>query len=94
MTARATSGKQHHTDHRPSRDGARHVQGTRGTRTRPFAPDPTRPSPERDAHQSCYVMIGMIRSATMLATLIIGLIAGPAVSLNGSPTVSPVTAAA
>ena len=27
----------------------------------------------------------------MLATLIIGLIAGPAVSLNGSPTVSPVT---
>ena len=28
--------------------------------------------------------------ATMFATLIIGLIAGPAVSLNGSPTVSPV----
>src|SRR5919197_6162156 len=40
------------------------------------------------------VMIGMIRIATMLATLIMGLIAGPAVSLNGSPTVSPVTDAA
>jgi hypothetical protein len=37
------------------------------------------------------VISGMIRIATMLATLIIGLIAGPAVSLNGSPTVSPVT---
>src|SRR5215471_1393489 len=36
----------------------------------------------------------MIRIATMLAILIIGLIAGPAVSLYGSPTVSPVTAAA
>src|SRR3954453_23150421 len=41
-----------------------------------------------------YVMIGMIRIATMFATLIMGLIAGPAVSLNGSPTVSPVTDAA
>jgi hypothetical protein len=40
------------------------------------------------------VMIGMISKATMFATLIIGLIAGPAVSLYGSPTVSPVTAAA
>src|SRR5881397_111918 len=37
---------------------------------------------------------GMIRIATMLAILIIGLIAGPAVSLYGSPTVSPVTDAA
>src|ERR1051326_3256292 len=36
----------------------------------------------------------MIRIAKMLTTLIIGLIAGPAVSLYGSPTVSPVTAAA
>src|SRR3954471_22024655 len=36
-------------------------------------------------------MIGMIRIATTLAILIIGLIAGPAVSLYGSPTVSPVT---
>ena len=32
-----------------------------------------------------------MRSATMFATLIIGLIAGPAVSLYGSPTVSPVS---
>src|SRR5713101_5354645 len=33
---------------------------------------------------------GMMRIATMFAILIIGLIAGPAVSLYGSPTVSPV----
>src|SRR5687767_11936276 len=39
-------------------------------------------------------MNGTIRSATMFATLIMGLMAGPAVSLYGSPTVSPVTAAA
>src|SRR5262249_32943115 len=39
-------------------------------------------------------MSGMERIATMFAILIIGLIAGPAVSLYGSPTVSPVTAAA
>ena len=32
-------------------------------------------------------------SATIFVILIIGLIAGPAVSLYGSPTVSPVTAA-
>ena len=35
----------------------------------------------------------MIR-ATRFITLISGLIAGPAVSLNGSPTVSPMTVAA
>src|SRR6266516_5907462 len=40
------------------------------------------------------MMRGIIRIATILAILIIGLIAGPAVSLYGSPTVSPVTAAA
>src|SRR5216110_3062952 len=40
------------------------------------------------------MMSGMIRIATMFVILIIGLIAGPAVSLYGSPTVSPVTAAA
>src|SRR3954466_12056733 len=39
------------------------------------------------------MMSGMIRIATMFAILIIGLIAGPAVSLYGSPTVSPVTEA-
>src|SRR3989441_6851079 len=38
-------------------------------------------------------MSDTISSATMLMTLIIGLMAGPAVSLHGSPTVSPVTAA-
>src|SRR6478672_4419110 len=36
---------------------------------------------------------GTSSSATMLMILISGLIAGPAVSLYGSPTVSPVTAA-
>src|SRR3954449_9789486 len=54
-------------------------------------------SPERPARRTrteSYVMIGMIRIATMFTTLIIGLIAGPEVSLYGSPTVSPVTEAA
>ena len=37
---------------------------------------------------------GAISSATRFITLISGLIAGPAVSLNGSPTVSPMTVAA
>jgi hypothetical protein len=36
---------------------------------------------------------GTIKIATILIILIKGLIAGPAVSLYGSPTVSPVTAA-
>jgi K(+)-stimulated pyrophosphate-energized sodium pump len=36
---------------------------------------------------------GAMSNATMLITLMSGLIAGPAVSLYGSPTVSPVTAA-
>ena len=36
---------------------------------------------------------GIISSATMLMILIKGFTAGPAVSLYGSPTVSPVTAA-
>ncbi len=36
---------------------------------------------------------GTINNATMLMILINGLIAGPAVSLYGSPTVSPVIAA-
>src|SRR5439155_11673928 len=37
---------------------------------------------------------GAINSETRFITLISGLIAGPAVSLNGSPTVSPMTVAA
>lgn len=45
--------------------------------------------PRREAHASSPTM----SSATMFTILIIGLIAGPAVSLYGSPTVSPVTAA-
>lgn len=40
-----------------------------------------------------YLKKGTRSKATMLATLIMGLMAGPAVSLYGSPTVSPVTAA-
>ena len=37
---------------------------------------------------------GAISKDTRFMTLISGLIAGPAVSLNGSPTVSPITVAA
>ena len=40
-----------------------------------------------------YRINATISSATMFTILIIGLMAGPAVSLYGSPTVSPVTAA-
>ena len=39
------------------------------------------------------MMAGSISSDTRFITLISGLRAGPAVSLNGSPTVSPMTAA-
>ncbi len=42
---------------------------------------------------SC-TMAGAISTETRFITLISGLIAGPAVSLNGSPTVSPMTVAA
>src|SRR6185369_16960504 len=40
-----------------------------------------------------FAMSGTIISATILMILISGFTAGPAVSLYGSPTVSPVTAA-
>ena len=40
-----------------------------------------------------WIMMGAARSETRLITLIIGLRAGPEVSLRGSPTVSPTTAA-
>src|SRR6202008_4142505 len=40
-----------------------------------------------------YTISGTTSSATMLMILISGFTAGPAVSLYGSPTVSPVTAA-
>src|SRR5674476_60350 len=50
---------------------------------------------ERELRRDAYLTRnGMTSRATMLMTLIIGLMAGPAVSLYGSPTVSPVTAAA
>ena len=39
------------------------------------------------------MMAGRINSDTRFITLMSGLSAGPAVSLNGSPTVSPMTAA-
>ena len=39
-------------------------------------------------------MAGVIKSPTKFITLISGLMAGPAVSLKGSPTVSPITVAA
>ena len=47
-------------------------------------------SPERVSDTTA----GAIRSATRFITLSSGLIAGPAVSLKGSPTVSPITVAA
>ena len=61
--------------------------GVDGFVQRSLAPawrDPDREGPARAASSS---------SATMLVILIIGFTAGPAVSLYGSPTVSPVTAA-
>ena len=41
----------------------------------------------------CSTITGANSRATRFITLISGLSAGPAVSLNGSPTVSPMTAA-
>src|SRR5207245_8957291 len=46
-----------------------------------------------DHAAACAASAASSSSATMLVILIIGLTAGPAVSLYGSPTVSPVTAA-
>jgi hypothetical protein len=43
--------------------------------------DPSSGRPEEGATANGQVINGMISSATMLATLIIGLMAGPAVSL-------------
>jgi len=48
---------------------------------------------ESESRSSYFISNATISSATMFRILIIGLIAGPAVSLYGSPTVSPVTAA-
>ena len=39
-------------------------------------------------------MAGAMSTETRFITLMSGLMAGPAVSLNGSPTVSPMTVAA
>ena len=47
----------------------------------------------RSRSSRSYYKSGTDKSATMLMILISGLMAGPAVSLYGSPTVSPVTAA-
>jgi hypothetical protein len=69
------------------------VAASRATST-PGAGGWALPAGRRRNATSNQVISGMINSATMLATLIMGLIAGPAVSLYGSPTVSPVTAAA
>src|SRR5206468_5131777 len=64
------------------------------TTLQPGAPARRGLTGEPGVHPCIETMIGMIRIATMFVILIIGLIAGPAVSLYGSPTVSPVTAAA
>jgi hypothetical protein len=57
----------------PVRGDSRRFGGRFGSEPEAVTPDGTRTESQ--------VMIGMINSATMLATLIIGLIAGPAVSL-------------
>ena len=49
------------------------------------------PEPPPSANET---IAGVINKATRFITLISGLIAGPAVSLNGSPTVSPTIVAA
>lgn len=54
--------------------------------------DPNQGSARSRSDRSFYKS-GTDKSATMLMILISGLMAGPAVSLYGSPTVSPVTAA-
>ena len=51
------------------------------------------PQAKNKSDDEHYTINERINNATMLMTLIIGLTAGPAVSLYGSPTVSPVTAA-
>ena len=68
-------------------------------RPRPCAPERKRQRGgkhrfPREAPSRIAAITGMSRIATMFAILIMGLIAGPAVSLYGSPTVSPVTPAA
>src|SRR5262245_48169322 len=59
---------------------------------RPAGPHPGCPRPERRGGAG-YVNSGDASSDAMLISLIRMLIEGPAVSLNGSPTVSPTTAA-
>jgi hypothetical protein len=55
------------------------IRGIRVTCVGPLGTE--RAHPPMGDRTSRYVISGMIRSATMFATLIIGLIAGPAVSL-------------
>src|SRR5207237_9994748 len=85
--------------------GGREVQEDRAPRALRTAPRRLR-RPRRGLSPACRgqsptcryewmeTISGIIRIATMFVILIIGLIAGPAVSLYGSPTVSRVTAAA
>ena len=65
----------HHAERRGSwgNHGFPHVEKEEGSVGEPWVPPPSYPWIE--------AMIGMIRIATMFAILIIGLIAGPAVSL-------------
>src|SRR5713226_332108 len=51
------------------------------------------PMRANDTSETDTVVNGAARMPTRFITLIIGLSAGPAVSLNGSPTVSPTIAA-
>ena len=71
---------------------ARRLEITMATTTMITAPSAT---PTRSPVLPLYfTTLVAISSETRFITLISGLIAGPAVSLNGSPTVSPMTVAA
>src|SRR3954452_9243591 len=76
---------------------ARRLLMTTAPTMRPRASTPTM---MRTAVFSCgpctpyFTTVGAMSSATRFITLMSGLSAGPAVSLNGSPTVSPMTVAA
>ena len=74
--------------------GGDYALGTRDGPDERSAPDQAPAVQRAESPPKHQVINGMISKATIFATLIIGLIAGPAVSLYGSPTVSPVTAAA
>ena len=70
-----------HPDRQSDSGHAAPPRGTRVSRRTVRTGTEERPPDGVACPRNRYVMIGMISSATMFATLIIGLIAGPAVSL-------------